>query len=107
MERIDENTIILIQDLGISKTHPIIFFRNRENVVICSIASEDGTSIHDYSIIIPRSQITNWDSNNKRYFLESICNTQVYLFSSPGHELAIKNGITMDLIENSKKYISE
>lgn len=105
MERIDENTKILIQDLGISKTHPIIFFRNKENVVICSIASEDGTSIHDYSIIIPRSQITNWDSNNKRYFLESICNTQVYLSALSGHELAIKNGIKKDLIENSKKYI--
>jgi len=105
LERIDENTIIIIQDFGISKTHPIIFFKNKENVVICSIASEDGTSIHDYSIIIPKSHIKNWDSDNKRYFLESICDTQIYLSSSSGHELAIKNGIKMDLIENSKKYI--
>ena len=104
MIRKNDNLLILIQDMGISATHPIIFKRSDKNIVICSVSNKKR---YNYSIIIPKNQIENWDSNDKLYFLECINDTSVFIDSEKGHELAQKNGIDKKLIEEVKKYIEE
>ncbi len=100
MIRKNKNLIILLQDKGISATHPIIFKRNEENIVICSISDKKR---YNYSIIIPKSIIKSWESNSKEYFLQCINNTNNYVESAAGHDLAKQYGIAESLINNVKK----
>ena len=102
MIRKQKDIIILIQDKGISATHPIIFKKNKDEVIVCSVSDKKR---YNYSIILPSSHIKNWESNDKNYFLNSINETKFYLNSAAGHELAKEQGISEDLIEEAKKYI--
>lgn len=105
MITINDNIKILIQDLGISATHPILLKKKDENLIICSIADKNR---YNYSIIIPFEKIKKiWGSNNKREILESICNTKIYLESEKGHELALKYGLELEFIEEIDKYMTK
>ena len=97
MIRKNKNLLILVQDKGISATHPIIFKKNEEEIVVCSISENKR---YNYSIILPISKIKNWKSNNNEYFLQCINNTNFYLASEAGHNLAKKYGIPENLIED-------
>ncbi len=102
MIRKQEDLLILIQDRGISATHPIIFKRNETEIIVCSVSDKKR---YNYSIILPTSRIRNWDSKDKNYFLHCINETKHYLSSAAGHDLAQEYGISNDLIEEVKKYI--
>ena len=97
-----KDLLILIQDMGISATHPIIFKRNDDKIIVCSVSDKKR---YNYSIILTRSRIKNWNSDEKKYFLQCINETKYYIDSSAGHELAIEHGISIELIEDVKKYI--
>lgn len=99
MIRIDKNLLILIQDKGISATHPIIFKKKEKEIVVCSISDKNR---YNYSIILPVSRIKNWGTNSKEYFLQCINNTNFHLASEAGHNLAIKYGIPESLLNNVK-----
>lgn len=100
MIRKNKDLLILIQDKGISATHPIIFKKNEEEIVVCSISDKKR---YNYSIIIPISTIKNWNSDNKDYFLKSINNTNFHSESEAGHDLAKKYGISESLISSIRK----
>ena len=94
--------LILKQDRGISATHPIIFKRKKEEIVVCSVSDKKR---YNYSIILPRIRVKNWDSNDPSYFLQCINSTKYFLNSAAGHELTKEHGISEDLIRDVKKYI--
>ena len=100
MIRKNKNLIIISQDKGISATHPIIFKKNEENIVICSISHKKR---FNYSIILPTSRIEHWESISKEYFLHCINDTTYYIESAAGHSLAMKYGIAESLINTVKK----
>lgn len=102
MIRKNKDLLILVQDKGISATHPIIFKKIKDKIVVCSVSDKKR---YNYSIILPSTRIKNWESNNKNYFLQCINKTNNYLDSSAGYELAKDNGITEKEINDSKKYI--
>ena len=100
MIRKNKNLLIISQDKGISATHPIIFKKNEENIAICSISQKKR---FNYSIILPTSKIKYWDSKNKEYFLNCINDTNNYIESGAGHDLAMKYGIDESIINTVKK----
>ncbi|MHA1252801.1 MAG: hypothetical protein ACTSVV_08540 [Promethearchaeota archaeon] len=103
MLNLDSETKILIQDLGISATHPIIFKKNGDYLIICSISDKKR---YNYTIILPYKKFSKiWELKNKRKILEMICSIKDYLEAERGHELAKKYGIKSELIEKVKKYI--
>ena len=102
MIRKREDLLILIQDKGISATHPIIFKRKEFEIIVCSVSNKKR---YNYSIILPVSRIKNWDSKDNNYFLECINETKHYLDSAAGHDLAQEHGISEELIEEVKKFI--
>jgi len=102
MIRKNKDLLILVQDKGISATHPIVFKKIEGKIIVCSVSDKKR---YNYSIILPSTRIKKWESNDKNYFLQCINKTNSYLDSSAGHELAIENGITEKEINNSKKYI--
>ena len=97
-----KDLLILIQDMGISATHPIIFKRNEDKIIVCSVSDKKR---YNYSLILPRSRIKNWESDDNKSFLQCINETKYYMDSSAGHELAIEHGLAKDLIKDVKKYI--
>ncbi len=102
MIRIDEDLLILIQDKGISATHPIILKRKEDQIIVCSVSDKKR---YNYSIILPSTRIKNWDTKDKDYFLHKINDTNYFIDSSAGHDLSKENGILEDLIEEVHKYI--
>lgn len=102
MIRKNKNLLILIQDQGISATHPIIFKRTEDNIIVCSVSDKKR---YNYTIILPSLRIKRWESDDKSYFLQCINNTNNYLESAAGHELAKENGITEEQINNVRKFI--
>ncbi len=102
MIRKNKDLLLMIQDKGISATHPIIFKKVEDRIIVCSVSEKKR---YNYSIILPSTRIRNWESNDKVYFLKCINNTNHYLDSSAGHDLAMEYGITVDEITESKKYI--
>ena len=102
MIRKNKDLLILVQDKGISATHPIIFKKIKDRIIVCSVSDKKR---YNYSIVLPSTRIKNWERNDKNYFLQCINKTNNYLYSSAGHELAMENGITEKEITDSKKYI--
>ncbi|MEE9378389.1 MAG: hypothetical protein V3V33_10175 [Candidatus Lokiarchaeia archaeon] len=92
----------MVQDKGISATHPIIFKKIGKKIIVCSVSENKR---YNYSIVLPFTRIKNWESNDKNYFLQCINKTNYYLDSSAGHELAMEYGIAEKEITDSKKYI--
>ena len=103
MIRKQEDLLILIQDKGISATHPIIFKRNKNEIIVGSVSDKKR---YNYSIILPTSRIRKWESMDKDYFLQCINETKHYLDSAAGHDLAREYGISSNLIEEVKKFIT-
>ena len=102
MIRKGKDLLIIIQNKGISATHPILFKRKEDKIIVCSISDKKR---YNYSIILPISRIKNWESDDSEYFLHCINKTKYYLDSAAGHELAKEYGISDDLIQEAKNNI--
>ena len=100
----NKDLFILIQDKGISATHPIIFKKMKNKIIVCSVSNKKR---YNYTIILPASRITNWLSEDVDYFLQRINNTRYFIESSAGHELALNYGVSEELIKDVKKYIKD
>ena len=108
------NRRIILQDKGISATHPIIILERANDFVVCSVASWEGDSNFDYSIILKKENIVL--DMDKEQILEEICRTENFIDSSWGFSLALSNGLTqedldeltnlIDIKENSRIRIS-
>jgi hypothetical protein len=85
---------ILLQNKGISATHPIIILERENDFVVCSVASWEGDSNFDYSLILKKSNI--FIDMNQEELLSQICRTDNYIESSWGFSLALANGLTQD-----------
>ena len=105
---------IILQDKGISATHPIILLERENDFVVCSVASWEGDSNFDYSLILKKNNIAL--DMDKEMILEEICKKENYIESSWGFSLALSNGLAqedlneltslIDIKENSRIRIS-
>lgn len=91
MIEFDAKTKIIIQDRGISATHPIILHKKGDKVIICSVASPEGNSSFDYSIVFDGDKLL-FDKSDKE-IVDIICQTENHSESKWGHQLAIEHGI--------------
>ena len=101
---IDSTTKIIIQDRGISAIHPMILHKTNNSVIICSVASYEGNSSFDYSIIFDRDQLAFDKSDSE--LVDIICQTDHYKESKWGHDLVIFHGIKQEWIDTAKLYIN-
>ena len=104
MVDIDSTTKIITQDRGMSAIHPIILHKTDNSVIICSVASSEGNSSFDYSIIFDSDQITFDKSDSE--LVDIICQTEHYKESKWGHDLAIFHGIKQEWIDKAKLLIN-
>ncbi|MHA1407174.1 MAG: hypothetical protein ACTSSG_07310 [Candidatus Heimdallarchaeaceae archaeon] len=95
---------IVLQKKGISATHPIIFLERRNDFVICSVASKEGNSNFDYSLIIKKDGIS-LDLTDEE-LIEKICLTVNYIESNWGFSLALANGLTKKELEEMFELIN-
>ncbi|MFX0116008.1 MAG: hypothetical protein ACFFB3_15770 [Candidatus Hodarchaeota archaeon] len=82
---------ILIQKNGISATHPILAFFNDDETIVCSIASQEGNSSFDYSLILLPNVLAQSMSDDEA--ISVICRSENHKQSAWGWELAIKHGL--------------
>ncbi|MHA2230971.1 MAG: hypothetical protein ACXAB4_00535 [Candidatus Hodarchaeales archaeon] len=83
---------VLIQNRGISATHPILILLGNEKTVVCSIASREGNSSFDYSLILPPHVIA--PSMSDETAITVISRSQNHKQSAWGWELALRHGFT-------------
>lgn len=88
---------ILIQREGISATHPILVLFSESETIICSIASEEGNSSFDYSLILPPNVIT--PSMTDEEAVSIICRSEYHKESAWGWELGLNHGATRQDIQ--------
>ncbi|MFQ5980487.1 MAG: hypothetical protein ACE5OZ_20305 [Candidatus Heimdallarchaeota archaeon] len=83
---------VLIQNRGISATHPILTLLGSNEAVVCSVASREGNSSFDYSLILPPHVIA--PSMSDETAITVISQSQNHKQSAWGWDLALKHGIT-------------
>lgn len=88
------NKRIIMQDKGISATHPIVILERENDFIVCSVASWEGDSNFDYSLILNKNNISlNMD---KEDLISQICRTENFIDSSWGFSLALANGMNQE-----------
>lgn len=85
---------IILQDKGISATHPIIMLERENDFVVCSVASWEGDSNFDYSILLKKENISV--DMEKDELLSQLCRTENFIDSSWGFSLALANSLTQE-----------
>lgn len=83
---------VLIQNKGISATHPILTLLGNNETVVCSIASREGNSSFDYSLILPPHVIA--PSMSDEIAITVISRSQNHKQSAWGWDLALNHGAT-------------
>ena len=91
-----------IQVTGKVKQKKVLNHPYKKHCIVRLYDETDGIRLHLWN-----DQTKQVEDDDKIYFLERINRTKHYLDSEKGHALAIRNGITQDMIEDSKKYINE
>lgn len=98
---------IILQDRGISATHPIIFKKMKEKVIVCSVADEKRklNTKFNYTIIF---DLKNFPFNKgKEEILNHIIRKEFFLEAEEGHELAIRNGLSEETLNTVKELAKE
>ena len=98
MKELSPNKQIVMQTRGMSASHPIILFWKNDRVIICSVASREGNSSFDYSLIMPKDKIRKKCTDEE--IIEDLWQTNSYINSEWGFNLALDNGITRGDIES-------
>ena len=100
---------IIIQDKGISATHPIILKRVSDKVIVCSVADERRkfNKKFNYTILF-KSEGFPFDGT-KEEILDHLIQKEFHLKSEKGHKLALETGLSVELLaeakELAKKYV--
>ncbi len=103
MRKINESLYMAMVERGLSATHPILAKVKGKKVIVCSVASTDGESNYDYSMVFLRKDV-DLDGNDED-FLTSICNIPDCIEREKGHKLAIRRGMDPDKIQLVHRYI--
>ena len=93
----------LLQRKGISATHPILLLAKEDQIIVCSVASADGKSNFDYSLVLNAKDV-NLDGTDEE-IITSLCQTEYHLESEWGWMLAISYGVNEEEIESMQQYI--
>ncbi|MHA2296702.1 MAG: hypothetical protein ACXAEU_05850 [Candidatus Hodarchaeales archaeon] len=88
---------VVMQTKGISAKHPIVLLERSKDIIVCSIASKDGNSNFDYSIIMKKGSVS-LDGPDEEV-VSQICQTQNHVESSWGFTLALSNGLTREELD--------
>ncbi|MFW9917476.1 MAG: hypothetical protein ACFFGZ_17855 [Candidatus Thorarchaeota archaeon] len=87
-----------MQKKGISATHPILVLRTEDETVVCSVASREGNSSFDYSLLLPPHVIS--PSITDEEAISTICRSESHKQSAWGWELAMQHGVTQEEIQD-------
>ncbi|MHA2271700.1 MAG: hypothetical protein ACXACI_07545 [Candidatus Hodarchaeales archaeon] len=87
-----------MQQKGISATHPILVLRTEDETVVCSVASREGNSSFDYSLLLPPDVISPSITDDEA--ISAICRSENHRQSAWGWELAMHHGVTQEEIQD-------
>ena len=93
---------ILIQDRGISATHPIILKKINDKIIVCSVADERKkfNKKFNYSILFDEKEFPF--NGTKEEIMNYIIQKEFHLESKQGHDLALKSGLSHELLHEIK-----
>lgn len=97
MDAIGKGLYLIFSRRGISATHPIIIKDSRSHLVVCSVASKDGDSKFDYSLVISKKFIPEKGTDEE--IIEAFCHNNHLEEKEKGWKLAITKGIKLETIQ--------
>ena len=94
---------IILQDKGISATHPIILQQLSDKVIVCSVADERKkfNKKFNYTILFRKEKFP-FDGTTEE-ILNHIIQKEYHLESEKGHKLALSSGLPKELLDEAKE----
>lgn len=83
---------------GISATHPILVRLTEDETVVCSVASREGNSSFDYSLLLSPNVISPPMTDEEA--ISVICRSENHKHSAWGWELAMQHGVAQEEIQD-------
>ena len=97
MKTLDEDTYLIFNRQGISATHPIIIKDVGSHFAVCSVASKDGTSKFDYSLVVKKKDMPENGTDDE--LIEALCYSEHLEEATKGWGLAMEMGIKAETVQ--------
>jgi hypothetical protein len=97
MKALDEDTYLIFSRQGISATHPIIIKDVGSHFAVCSVASKDGTSKFDYSLVVKKKDMPENGTDDE--LIEALCYSEHLEAAKKGWEFAMEMGIKAETVQ--------